>query len=51
MCKLCNDTKRKNPTYIFCPYCGKSYNQSSFKPNYMEVKKCDGTTSFIKLSA
>lgn len=34
MCVLCDETKRKFPTYIFCPYCGKNYDPCGFVPKY-----------------
>lgn len=59
MCKLCDDAKRRYPTYVFCPYCGKNYNPYGFKPSYRKVinyecypngrQKGLGTTSFIKI--
>lgn len=43
MCQLCNDAKRKHPSYVFCPYCGKNYNSNNFKPMYVNqvTVECD----------
>ena len=61
MCKFCEQTKRNNPSYIYCPYCGKTYNSLGFTPKYVIITKYDdrydpwgrpkglGTTTLIEI--
>lgn len=46
MCKFCKQTKRNNPSYIYCPYCGKSYNPLGFTPKYVTTTKYDDCDSY-----
>lgn len=39
MCNMCDKIKRQNPTYIFCPYCGKNYDPLGFKPSYVTTSR------------